>query len=296
MTWMQADLPIQWLYAFVIFADANSMQLAATQLGVTQPALSKQLKALELRLPQKIFAQDGKRKVLTAFGQDLHARLKLRLADLPDLVRQTGQLHSDAKAAQVRLSARREVLDRIAPRLMWPGKIVFVESRHTEILSALRNRQVDLGITYDAPVSNQLIARPLFKESFQFVIPKSLTGKNLSEAEVLATLPALPCVAYREKDEILETACRSKNIDPATLNIVRVSGNYRSLAALIENEIGWGVIPSRSDLSSGKHWIFKLNSRSVETRDFQLIYRQELRQAPWMKELLAQISGVFARH
>ena len=55
----------------VAIAKAKSLRVAAIRLGVTQPALSKQIRALELSLSAPLFRRDGRGMELTALGQQL---------------------------------------------------------------------------------------------------------------------------------------------------------------------------------------------------------------------------------
>jgi LysR family transcriptional regulator, hydrogen peroxide-inducible genes activator len=58
---------------FVKLADTGNMSEAATSLGLTQPALSQQLNALETRLGLKLFERVPKGMRLTPPGHDLLA-------------------------------------------------------------------------------------------------------------------------------------------------------------------------------------------------------------------------------
>lgn len=51
-----------------VIAEAGSFQTAADRLGLTQPALSRNMKALETRLGATLFNRDGRRSVPNALG------------------------------------------------------------------------------------------------------------------------------------------------------------------------------------------------------------------------------------
>jgi DNA-binding transcriptional LysR family regulator len=69
------DLPLVALRAFAVAARATSMTAAATELGVTHGAISKQITALENWLGQQMFSREGRRLVLTPYGQVLAEKL-----------------------------------------------------------------------------------------------------------------------------------------------------------------------------------------------------------------------------
>lgn len=54
-----------------VIVEAGSFQAAADRLGLTQPALSRNMKALEARLGVSIFNRDGRKSVPNALGQRL---------------------------------------------------------------------------------------------------------------------------------------------------------------------------------------------------------------------------------
>ncbi len=68
---MRTRLPLTALRAFDAAARNGSLTVAATELGVTRPAVSKQIKQLELMLNCALIVRLGNAMQLTAAGQDL---------------------------------------------------------------------------------------------------------------------------------------------------------------------------------------------------------------------------------
>jgi LysR family transcriptional regulator, glycine cleavage system transcriptional activator len=68
-------LPLVALRAFAVAARASSLTAAASELGVTHGAISKQINALENWLGQQMFKREGRRLVLTPYGQVLAEKL-----------------------------------------------------------------------------------------------------------------------------------------------------------------------------------------------------------------------------
>ena len=75
---------------FIDLAQTASFSQSAVRLHITQPALSRSIKALEEELDQRLFDRVGRRIEITPFGQQLlsHAR---SLIDLADTLRHTTQ-------------------------------------------------------------------------------------------------------------------------------------------------------------------------------------------------------------
>ena len=76
------DLPLVSLRTFAVVADCGSFTAAAETLGVTHSAVSKQVKLLERWLGQTLFTLEGRRPVLTPFGDILSRKLGAALDDI----------------------------------------------------------------------------------------------------------------------------------------------------------------------------------------------------------------------
>ena|SRR5262245_42654799 len=68
--------PLNALRAFEAAARSESFTRAATELGVSQTAVSQQVKSLEATLGFKLFARDGKRLVITSAGKEYLAVIR----------------------------------------------------------------------------------------------------------------------------------------------------------------------------------------------------------------------------
>jgi LysR family transcriptional regulator, cyn operon transcriptional activator len=69
-------IALQHLRAFVTIVDAGGFGRAAARLNVSQPALSRQIRALESTLDVQLFDRIGRRVQLTSEGEDLLRRTR----------------------------------------------------------------------------------------------------------------------------------------------------------------------------------------------------------------------------
>lgn len=285
-------IPVQWWQAFVVFRESADMTEAAARLGLTQPALSKQLKSLQSRLPQPLLRSEGKRRVPTEYGEALYRELRGRFAGLEEDVRDIGLRHAQSAPPRIRIHARREVLDRLIRALRTPTCLVLNEAGHEQIAKAIAERATDIAVDHRAPDSEQWIARPLFQESFEFWIPKSLLARRPS-GEGLEILQELPVLAYRERDELLEQAARERRLDPRRLRVAGVTGNYASLREWVRAGRGWAVLPAYLADEEGGCWRLPIPARTLPSREFFAIYRREHAKARWLRETLTEIHAAF---
>lgn len=286
------QIPVQLLQSFVVFAEAKNIVAAAARLGITQPALSKQLRQLEAGMPGKIFLLQGRKKVLTPFGQDLYRRLQPRFANIGETVEEAWALHANAANACLRIAGRRGVLDRMA-ELGFPGSLHFQELANEAVVAAVTEGTAEIGIVHRLPSSaRDLVAKPLFEEEFQLVIPKKLLpAKPALSRELFKLLAALPCLAYKPEDEVLDSVGRYFGLS-AKLRLTRITESYASLTEMVEADLGWAVLPGYLKISKST-WLIPLPPKALPERKFQLIYRPEYVRVKWFKELVEEIKACF---
>jgi len=83
-------------------ASNGSFSQAADKLHLTQPALSRSIKALEDELGQPLFDRIGRRNELTAFGEHIVQRAR-GLVDDADELRRTGKQLKNGELGQLRI-------------------------------------------------------------------------------------------------------------------------------------------------------------------------------------------------
>ena len=119
-------MELRHLRYFVAVADAGSVSRAATQLRVTQPALSRQIRDLETELGLPLFDRVGRRLQLTAAGETLLARTRDVLRAAESLREEAGALAGGATGT-LRLGATAQTLESLISaflvgfRRQWPG-------------------------------------------------------------------------------------------------------------------------------------------------------------------------------
>ncbi len=134
---------------FITLARAGSFVRASALLYVTQPALSRSIKALEEDLGQLLFDRVGRRIELTAFGRDTLVRAQ-QLIDDADQIRGSGRRLEDLPAGRLRLGLSSGPGVMLTVALIthfaqhYPQLHVDIVRANTQALTQmLRDRQVD---------------------------------------------------------------------------------------------------------------------------------------------------------
>jgi DNA-binding transcriptional LysR family regulator len=170
-------LNLDHLHTFALVAELGGFSAAADVLGLSQPAVSLQIRQLEQRLKVRLIERVGRRATPTAAGTELldHAR---RIEDQLSALTDSMQRHSDGLTGRVRLGTGAtfciyllpSVLQRLRQRL--PGLDIMVRIGNTnDILKGIEDNVLDLGFV-TLPVAGRMFdVTPVLEEEFLAVLP-----------------------------------------------------------------------------------------------------------------------------
>jgi DNA-binding transcriptional LysR family regulator len=155
---------------FAVIAEQGQVQRAAAALGLSQPALSKSLRRLELAMNAKLLKRTPKGVELTSVGAALLARVsKLRLS-LDDVTREIADL-SEGRAGHLRIgmaAALAHVVPMVctallkeAPRLT----LKLTSGDNPALMAGLRTGALDVAVSATiTPPQQDLFETCLFEE------------------------------------------------------------------------------------------------------------------------------------
>lgn len=198
----QADLNL--LRTFLAVHRAGSFTGAAQLLGLSQPTVTTQMRALERQLGRELFERLPRGVAPTAVADDLAARIA---APLDELTAVTGPNPAPgARPAPVHLAGPAElmctrVLPVLAPLVADAGLRLRTVTGLTEpLLDELRAGRHDLVISTVRPRGRSLSALPLMDEEFVLVAAPVWAERVTARlaAEGPAVLHAVPLVTYAD--------------------------------------------------------------------------------------------------
>lgn len=194
------------LYYFLTIAKEGSIVKAAKKLNMTQPALSHQLKLLEIDLGKKLFDRLGKRLVINQDGESVKDYASKIFRHSEEMIQ---FLKSDSddylkiiKIGTVPWVPVDEIYDFIKTLIFSQHIRIEVYQRSLDsLVKDIQNNRIDL-ILCDSPYSgrskklqgHRIDTDPIFcvsanKNGFKGTFPKNIDGKkmvNFSEASLLA--------------------------------------------------------------------------------------------------------------
>jgi len=248
---------------FYEVARAGNMRRAATRIGISQPALSKQIQALEDTIGLQLFYRTPKGLQPTADGavafqhcekifghlRDLETSLEARRKGSAGRLT-IGVIHSlSSHLLPAYLRRYREAYDKV--RI----KIVTVKSR--AVLRALEEHKVDIGLVAEQPQGGELVWRAFAKTPLVIVAaPASplaqamksgpVAAEALHKADMVAFDPPAP--TRRVTDRYLA----ARGLEP---RIMAECPSIDTIKELVVEQVGFAVLPGHcvdADIAQGR--------------------------------------------
>lgn len=176
------DFDLRKLRYFVAVAEELHFGRAAARLHIAQPALSRQIRALEDELKTPLFVRDRRTTVLTAAGEQL-------LTDARDLLAAAEAAHRRAKAAAeatpaLTIGFMPGIVVTPAVRVLAGHRpdvsVRLVRTSWHDQVAVLHDGRVDVSIVRLPIDQRGLTVRPLFEEPRVVMVP---TGHRLAGKE-----------------------------------------------------------------------------------------------------------------
>ncbi|MEI5998776.1 LysR family transcriptional regulator [Paraburkholderia bengalensis] len=233
---------------FVEVVRQQSFTVAAEQMFVTQPTISKMVKSLEDEIGSPLLLRDGRQMVLTDAGRIVYqrgqevlasyAQLQAELNDLDKLGRgeltigippMGGSLFTPA------IAAFRQRYPKVELKLFEQGS--------KAIEAALISGELELGGVLQPVDPDTIDVLPMTRQLLWLVARHGSRWDALQDVP-LADLASEPFVFYGESlalNDVVLTACRSAGFAP---QIVGRSGHWDFMAALVLAGVGIALLPA----------------------------------------------------
>ena len=259
-------MDLKQLAYFVRVAELGSFTRAAEALGVAQPALSRQVRQLEVELRQSLLARNGRGALPTEAG-------KLLLAHGRGILHQVQRAHEELGRVRGALAGRVAVglptslarvltvpLTRAFRQAMPEASLSISEGLSVALLESLLNGRLDIAVLYNAQAGADLDITPLMAEELLLVQarPPGLAEDPPPGAIALRALAELPLVIpsrpnairMHVESELAGIGCRPRialEIDGVSAILDLVADGAGS-AVLSRNAVASSVRPSAFSL------------------------------------------------
>src|SRR5918999_3762977 len=214
------------LAAFCTVVERKSFSRAAEQLGLTQPAVSQQIRSLEKRFGRQLLDRSGRRVEPTEAGRRLYRRAQRLLALEEQLVEDVVAETDGELRGKIEIGASTGPGGGVVPLLLCEFQLrnpeveislsVFDTQRVVELVA---DRELELGVVGAARRHRSVVFEPFFRDEVILACPPkhAFAGRTIS----LDQLRAEPLVLMQEgagvrqviEDELRRAGVRLRELD-----------------------------------------------------------------------------------
>jgi DNA-binding transcriptional LysR family regulator len=243
------DVDVQALRYFVEVVRQEGFTRASQALHVTQPAISKMVKALEEELGMPLLVRERRRVTLTEAGRIVLERANGVLDSLRVIEEEVVEL-SELRRGRLRVGMPPIVGVAFFPPLLaefhqlYPGVLLELREEGSHNIEALvMNRELDVGAVVLPTDEKAFGTMPFVRDELRAVLHPShrLAGRS---SLALRELQGTPFVLYRPEfalhGHILD-ACRRAGFRPT---VVSESSHWDFIVAMVAANIGVALLPS----------------------------------------------------
>ncbi|MFV0142378.1 MULTISPECIES: LysR family transcriptional regulator [Empedobacter] len=229
------------LKVFDTVAKRLNFTKAANELNITQPAVTKHIKEIELNLNIKLFERNGTKIKLTKAGEILLKYTEEIFSVYQKMEFEIGQLQEKQKGI-LRLGASTTIAQYVLPPILAEFRKRFPEIQLSLVIQnserieeLLGNHKIDVGLI-EAQIKNRTFHYfPFMKDEIVLVSRQnhSIFTKNNIKLDDLKNIP----LVFREPGsgtlETIDLALKSKNIKLNELNIEIQLGSTESIKSYV---------------------------------------------------------------
>ncbi len=269
------------LRTFIEVSRLRSFSRAAEKLGVTQPAISAQIRTLETEVGARLFDRDGGKVTFTAAGRvfepfaehvlSCHAHIGITIAEL----------HRSPRG-EVAISANEATSLYILPPVFAAFKkqytrvaLKIVRADRTHILEDVLNREVDFGVV-SLPVKDaRLTIESIYRDEVALVTSPAhpLASRETVTVAELLEHPLLLPKSGRQREQ-LDDFFRAEDAHPRVAMEVESS---ELLKRLIAAGLGMGFLPRAvvaGDAAAGALHVCRVEGLRL-SRELALVFRRD---------------------
>jgi DNA-binding transcriptional LysR family regulator len=236
--------------AFVMVVDHGSFSAAAREMGVSQPAVTMQVQALEADLGVTLLDRAYRRIGLTEAGEALMPRARAVLAEL-ESAREDLERIADTVTGRLALVASTTPGQYLLPRLLGsflagnPEVAVSLAVADTaQVVEAVAAGEADLGMTGAVVKGARVDFEALGADGIAMICPPAhrfAGAKRVSLAEAVAE----PFIMREEGSgtrQVAEEALREAGVEPEELHVVTELGTSEAIVSAVEGGMGLAMV------------------------------------------------------
>ncbi|MFT5221537.1 MAG: DNA-binding transcriptional LysR family regulator [Planctomycetota bacterium] len=261
-------MQIAQITAFLAVAELNSFSLAAEQLHITQPAVSKRIQQLEISLRTSLFDRIGKRSILTPNGLAFKPHAERILQEMQSFQSSLTRQQVEPSGMLTLATSHHIGLHRL-PQMLREFKIRFPQvdldlnfMDSEDACAAIAANELELAVvTLPELADDKLQLEPIWTDELVVVlaIDHPLAGQKMIHPAQLIEFPAiLPSIGTFTR-KIINGFFASHQ---QNLKIILETNYLETIKVMVAANLGWSILPlSMADESLLSHRLEGLDIR-----------------------------------
>jgi len=275
------------LQALTVFYETRTLEKAAVQLGITQPAVSIQLKHLEKMVSHPLFHSQGRNKVLTKYGESLAKKLQIDLRAIENSIFEADREFSEEENVHLKIGGRNEFLQRLISPEMFKGSLEFIEMSSSQVVKSLEDGMVDLAITHIRAEHVDYICKKLRSDEIFLITPNSWKIKS-NPNDFFQQAHLFPTVTYSKELKILDGIKSFYRLEK-DWKIKATMTDWNVIRRWVEEGLAWAAVPGIFAQAKGSFQ--KISLQEVpHSIDYYFYIRRDLRKLPWCRKFIDRVT------
>lgn len=238
-------MDVKTLYTLIAVADRGSFAEAGNAIGLSLPAVSMQMRALEDELGTTIFDRSRRPPVLTDSGLALTHRARDLIAHWESM---SAALKRDAAGGLLKLGSVHTCVSGVLPlalkRMRQQGQSIDIHvttGLTHELEKAVFHRQLDVAIvTEPEAMRSDLEFTPFADEAFVVITHRTTEGRT--DKKVLETTPYVRFNRSARVGYLIHEEITRRSIE---VRSVMEIDNLEGVIAMVANGVGTSIVPTR---------------------------------------------------
>ena len=283
------------LYTLIKVAELGNFTRASEALGLTQPAVSQHIKALEEQYGVRLFGRSGPKLVITREGEKVLAAAKAMLAINNNLMSELSGVDHGVRELSIGITHTMEsnLIAQILTRYASENDVTIklITDTQTALFSMIKNYELDLAIVDGANTDPALMSLTLDTDSLVLIVdPKhrfasrsSIGIEDIKKEKLIQRLPS------SGTSNMFKSSLESRGMSMSEFDVILEVDNIATIKDLVR--LGYGVsVLARSacadELGKGKLVALPIEGMSMY-RELNIVYSRDFMYKEFLKSIEA---------
>jgi DNA-binding transcriptional LysR family regulator len=288
------DLKLDQLQTFVDVVELGTFTAAAERLGISQPAVSLQIRQLEKKIGVRLIERVGKRATPTQAGAELieHAR---RIKNAVSEAISDMDAYSNDTLGRVRIGIGATACIYLLPPILrdmrskFPTLDITVRTGNTaDILKDIEENMLDLGLVTLPAQGRMFDVTPILEDEFVVIGSKEIY--ELPEIATPAELARLPLILYEAGGNTRRIVNEWFSRASVPLKPIMDLGNVEAIKELVGAGLGCAILPRTAIRKNNERVPLAVRSLSpCLYRELALVMRHDKPRHKGLREMVKAI-------